>query len=62
MDIQQRNIRLHLAIEPDGRFTVSCFGDDFYRWIIRQDMAHCDADEFVIVHDQNSDDDLPLFL
>ena len=62
MHIQQRNIRLYFTVETDRRFTVACFADDFYRWLVRQDMAQSDADEFVIVHDQNSDHDLPLFL
>jgi hypothetical protein len=53
--------RPDLAVQSQGSFTIPGLPHDLYFGIVCQQLPHPDADEFVIVDDQDPDHDAPSF-
>jgi hypothetical protein len=59
--IQDNDVRPDLAVQSQGSFTIPGLPHDLYFGIVCQQLPHPDADEFVIVDDQDPDHDAPSF-
>ncbi len=59
--IQDYHIRPDLPVQSQCGLAIPGLPHDLYLGIVRQQLPHPDADELVIIDDQDSDHDSPSF-